>query len=80
MFKKSGPSLQRLRLATVLLVMSFAVLMVATAIYYLAEQYNSAVDTAARSARNAANAAQAHATRTFVETYRVLRRQRSLRA
>ena len=72
MFKKSGPSLQRLRLATVLLVMSFAVLMVATSIYYLAEQYNSAVDTAARSARNAANAAQAHATRAFVKTYRVL--------
>lgn len=71
-FRKSGPSLQRLRLATVLLVVSFAVLMVATAIYYLAAQYNSTVESAARAARNAANAAQAHATRTFVEAYRVL--------
>ncbi len=72
LFKKTGPSLQRLRLATVILVMSFAVLMMATAIYYLAEQYYSAVDNATRQARSAANAAQAHATRTFVETYRVL--------
>ncbi|MGE3474314.1 MAG: sensor histidine kinase [Rhodospirillaceae bacterium] len=72
LFKKNGPSLQRLRLATVVLVVSFALLMVATAIYYLAEQHNSALDNAARQARSAANAAQAHATRTFVETYRVL--------
>ncbi|MCC6914948.1 MAG: hypothetical protein IT566_14705 [Rhodospirillaceae bacterium] len=72
LFKKSGPSLQRLRLATVVLVVSFALLMVATAIYYLAEQHNSALDNATRQARGAANAAQAHATRTFVETYRVL--------
>ncbi|MGE4062540.1 MAG: ATP-binding protein [Rhodospirillaceae bacterium] len=72
LFRKTGPSLQRLRLATVVLVMSFALLMIATAIYYLAEQYYTTVDAAARSARSAANAAQAHATRTFVETYRVL--------
>jgi signal transduction histidine kinase len=71
-FKKNGPSLQRLRMATIVLVMSFAVLMIATAIYYLAEQHASTVEAAARSARNAASAAQAHATRTFVETYRVL--------
>lgn len=72
LFRKSGPSLQRLRLATVLLVVSFAALMVATAFYYLAEQHDSALDNAARTARSAASAAQAHATRTFVETYRVL--------
>jgi signal transduction histidine kinase len=72
LFRKTAPSLQRLRLATVVLVLSFAVLMAGTAIYYLAEQYYSAVDSAARQARSAANAAQAHATRTFVETYRVL--------
>ncbi len=52
--------------------MSFAVLMVGTAIYYLAAQHDSALDSAARQARGTANAAQAHATRTFVETYRVL--------
>ncbi len=71
-FKKSGPSLQRLRMATIVLVVSFAVLMIATAIYYLAEQYNSTVDAAARSARSAAKAAQAHAARVFGDTYRVL--------
>lgn len=47
-------------------------LMVTTAVYYLAEQYDSAVDNATRQARSAASAAQAQATRTFVETYRVL--------
>ncbi len=72
LFKKNGPSLQRLRLATIVLVVSFAVIMVGTAIYYLAAQYNAALDNAARTARSTANAAQAHASRTFVETYRVL--------
>lgn len=71
-FRRSGPSLQRLRLATVLLVFSFAVLMIVAALYYLAEQHNNAVNDAVRSARSTANAAEAHATRTFVETYRVL--------
>jgi signal transduction histidine kinase len=71
-FRKSGPSLQRLRLATVVLVTSFALLMIATAFYYLAEQYYGAVDNAARSARNAANAATSHASRVFGDTYRVL--------
>jgi len=71
-FKKSGPSLQRLRLATILLVTSFAVLIVAVAIYYVTEQYNSAVAAAARSARSTATALEAQATRTFAETYRVL--------
>lgn len=72
MFRRGGPTLQRLRLATVALVLSFALLMIATAIYYLIEQYYATVDSAARSARSAASAAQAQATRTFVETYRVL--------
>lgn len=71
-FRKNGPSLQRLRLATIVLVLSFAVLMVGAAFYYLAEQHDNAINTAARSARATANAAEAQATRTFVETYRVL--------
>jgi len=71
-FRKGGPSLQRVRLATVFLVLSFAGLMIGAAIYHLTEQYDAAVDSAFRAARSAASAAEAHATRTLGETFRVL--------
>ena len=71
-FGKSGPSLQRLRLATILLVVSFAGLMAAGAAYHLNEQHQNALENAVQDARGVANAANANATRTMVETYRVL--------
>lgn len=70
--KKNGPPLRRLRLATALLVVSFAALMIAAALYHLTERYTNAVDNALRAARNAAGTVEAHATRTFGATYRVL--------
>ncbi len=71
-FRKGGPSLQRLRLATILLVVSFASLMAAGAAYHLNEQYQNALDNAVQDARGAANGANAHAARTVGEIYRVL--------
>lgn len=72
MFRKSGPSLQRLRLATILLVISFTGLMAAGAAYHLREQHQNAIENAVQDARGAANVANAHATRTVGEIYRVL--------
>lgn len=72
MFRKSGPSLQRLRLATILLVVSFAGLTAAGAAYHLREQHQNAIDNAVQDARGVANVVNAHAARTVGEIYRVL--------
>lgn len=71
-FRLGGPSLRRLRATTVLLVVSFASLMIAATAYHLKEQYDNAVENAARTARSTANTVAAQAARTFAETYRVL--------
>jgi two-component system cell cycle sensor histidine kinase PleC len=65
-------SLRRLRAATILLVSSFAVLVVAAGVYNLTQQYNVVIDSTTRAARNTAKAAESHATQTFGETYRIL--------
>jgi len=65
-------SLRRLRLATILLVSSFAVLVIAAGVYNLNRQYKEVVDTTTRAARNTAKAVESHAGRTFGETFRIL--------
>lgn len=71
--KKLGiSSLRRLRIATILLVSSFAVLVIAAGVYNLAEQYRAVMDTTTRSALSTAWTIQSHATQNFGETFRVL--------
>ncbi len=70
--KLGASSLRRLRIATILLVSSFAVLVMAAGAYNLAEQYRAVMDTTTRSALSTAWTIQSHATQTFGETFRVL--------
>jgi signal transduction histidine kinase len=65
-------SLRRLRTATILLVLSFVAVVVIASIYSIAQQYNAAVDSALRTARNTLRTAEAHATQTFGETFRII--------
>ena len=70
--KLSTSSLRRLRIATVLLVSSFATLVIAAGVYNLTQQYRVVLDTTTRAARNTAKAIESHATQTFGETYRIM--------
>ena len=71
--KTSGASLlHRLRVTTVLLVSSFAALVITASIYSLTQQYRVVLDTTTRSALNAAKAVESHASQEFGETYRIL--------
>ena len=70
--KSSISSLRRLRIATILLVTSFVVLIIAAAAYNLAEQYRAVMDTTTRSALSTARTIQSRASQTFGETFRVL--------
>jgi signal transduction histidine kinase len=65
-------SLQRLRRATFLLLLTFIAIMVGAGIYHLSSQYNDAVETAFRTARSTTLTVESHAARTFGETYKVL--------
>jgi signal transduction histidine kinase len=65
-------SLRRLRVATILLVASFVLLVIGAGIYNLAQQYNGVVNTTTRSARNTVRTIESHATKTFGETFRVM--------
>jgi two-component system cell cycle sensor histidine kinase PleC len=66
------PSLRRLRIATILLVASFAALVIAAGAYNLNQQYRAALDTTTRVARNTVRAVDTHATRTLGEIYRIM--------
>ena len=71
--KKSGiSSLRRLRIATILLVSSFALLVIAAGVYNITQQYHAVMDATTRSALGTARTIQSHAMQTFGETYRVL--------
>ncbi len=65
-------SLRRLRIATILLVSSFAALVIAAGVYSIAQQYNAALDSAVRATRNTSRTAEAHASQTFGETVRII--------
>ena len=67
----TGPSLRRLRTATLLLFVSFALLVAASGAYYLNQQHDAAIDGAMRTARVAMDTVQSEATLTFGETLRV---------
>jgi signal transduction histidine kinase len=70
--KSNISSLRRLRLATILLVASFVVLVIGAGVYNLAQQYSVVVNTTTRSARNTVRAIESHATKTFGETFRII--------
>jgi len=70
--KSNISSLRRLRVTTVLLVSSFALLVIAAGVYNVAQQYSVVVNTTARAARNTVRAIESHANQTFGETYRIL--------
>jgi signal transduction histidine kinase len=70
--KSNISSLRRLRIATILLVASFVMLMIGAGVYNLSQQYNGVVNTTTRSARNTVRAIESHATKTFGETFRII--------
>jgi len=70
--KSNFSSLRRLRVATILLVASFAALVIAAGIYNLTQQYRVEMDTAGRTARNTVKTLESHATQTLGETYRIM--------
>jgi signal transduction histidine kinase len=70
--KSNISSLRRLRVTTVLLVSSFALLVIAAGVYNVAQQYSVVVNTTTRAARNTVRTIESHANQTFGETYRIL--------
>jgi signal transduction histidine kinase len=65
-------SLRRLRITTLVLVASFAALVVAAGAYNLTQQYKVVTSTTARAARTTLMTVEAHASQVLNETYRVL--------
>ncbi len=65
-------SLRRSRTATIRLISSVVVLVIAVAAYNLLQQYRVVEETAVQTARGTANAAESHAAQTFGETYRII--------
>ena len=70
--KSSLSSLRRLRFAAILLLSSFAALVIAGASFNNVRQYEAVMDATTRAASNTAKAIESHATQTFGETYRIM--------
>ena len=70
--KSNISSLRRLRVATILLVSSFVLLVIAAGAYNLAQQYSVVINTTTRTALNTVRAIDSHATKTFGETFRIM--------
>ena len=71
MTPSAASSLRRLRTATLLLFISFALLVVGAGVYYLDQQRQNAIESATRTARVAMDTVQYQAAQTFGETLRM---------
>ena len=67
-----GTMFSRLQTTTLCLLAMFVVLVLVFGAYHLQQQYDEAVESATRSARNVVRTVESHAERTFGETFRVL--------
>ena len=70
--KSNTSSIRRLRVATILLVVSFAVLVIVGGTYNVMHQYSVVTDTTTRTGRNTLKTVETHATQTFNEIYRIM--------
>ncbi len=70
--KPSTSSLQRVRIATILLVSSFTAVVLLATSFNLYRQYNAAMENTVRAARNTVRTIESHASQTLGETYRIM--------